>query len=426
MHAIPRSRSASIRQHRGAALLESLIAFVFLAAGTVSALQLESRLRLHADLARQRSEAVRHGIGEMEMLRAMAGSMSTPGSPAGAGIVDAERSIDASSASGTTSGNASFRVVRHVDGDVSAAARPVSISVEWANRGGGTERVELSSIVGRGDAAYSGALALGASGGAPRGAFGRSPSIPLDAQPLVNGRSAWKPTSAATIAYVFDDISGRVVQRCTGIAATTPSQALVAAHLTACSLQRSLLVSGTIRFAPANPASAQQRGNVLPETEVVLASTGGGGAASAECSSEMQKTVRYAANGSLHIADVAVTALPASLGLVSWDDTGDRFVAYRCVVEPAADGRWSGRTILVPHGWTIGSATDPAAHRVCRYVADLDGSGAVDANIEHPAVYHDVSTALAAQNFLVVGAADICPGSPSSTVQAGATEPHQP
>ena len=119
------------------------------------------------------------------------------------------------------------------------------------------------------------------------------------------------------------------------------------------------------------------------------------------------KTVRYSAGGSLRIEAVPLDAVPASLGLVSWLDTGDRHLAYRCVVTPRADGRWSGRSALLPAGWTIGSGSGD--RRVCRYVADSDGSGAIDANIEHPLDYVDVAGSLLAQNFLVVRGDQACP-----------------
>ncbi len=123
---------------------------------------------------------------------------------------------------------------------------------------------------------------------------------------------------------------------------------------------------------------------------------------------------------------VPLAAVPASLGLVSWLDTGDRHVAYRCIVTPRGDGRWSGRSLVVPSGWTLGGGSGD--HRVCRYVADADGSGTIDANIEHPADYVDVAGSLLAQNFLVVRGDQACPAaSGGDLVTAGvATQPHQP
>src|SRR5207245_11758027 len=87
-------------------------------------------------------------------------------------------------------------------------------------------------------------------------------------------------------------------------------------------------------------------------------------------------------------------------------DAADRVVAYHCVIAPVA-GRWSGRSSLVPRGWTIG--TGAADRKVCRYSADQDGSGAVDSNAEHPNEYKDVDRSLMQQNFLIVRGEQPCP-----------------
>ena len=159
---------------------------------------------------------------------------------------------------------------------------------------------------------------------------------------------------------------------------------------------------------------------------MTLALSGGSDASPPECHSEARKTVRHSSGGSMHIDAVPIAALPASIGLASWDETGDRYVAYACVVTPRADGRWSGRASLVASGWTIGADARSGQHRVCRYAADRDGSGVVDANIEHPAEYRDVAEALTAQNFLVVDAGAVCPGASAAGFHGLATEPHQP
>ncbi|MEO5881280.1 MAG: hypothetical protein ABIQ06_02600, partial [Caldimonas sp.] len=98
----------------------------------------------------------------------------------------------------------------------------------------------------------------------------------------------------------------------------------------------------------------------------------------------------------------------------------------RCVVTPRADGRWSGRSTLLPSGWTVGSGSGD--HRVCRHVADSDGSGAIDANIEHPPDYVDVAGPLLAQNFLVVRGDQACPAASEGGLLSASfgTQPHQP
>ena len=411
------------QRQRGAALLESLIAFVLLAASTVGIVRLEGQMRLHADLARQRSEAVRLGAQEVEMLRAIAADSATSASQGWAGMADAERWVDASS---SPIGNTDYRIERRIDAAALRGTKPASITVEWQGRDGAAHRLSLDSVIAPGATAYSGALGLGAGTGSPRGAFTRAPSIPLDALPIGHGRSAWKPVAAATTAYLFDDTSGRILGRCTGISATTMTRNLAASDFTTCTTEQSLLLSGTIRFSSALPASAANAHDMPLATQVTLTLSGGSHASPPECHAEARKTVRHASAGSLHIDAVPITASPGSLGLASWDETGDRYIAYNCVVTPRADGRWSGRASLVASGWSIGTDARSGERRVCRYVTQRAGSGAVDANIGHPADYRDVAVALTAQNFLVVDAAAACPDASGAGLHVQATEPHQP
>ena len=414
---------APARPQRGAALFESLVAFFFLAIAAMSAAQLQGHLRLHADLARQRSQAVHLGQHELETLRAWSSLMAASGATTYTSIVDADHVADADTADAS---NADYRIVRHVDDAAFTGAKTTSVSVEWADRSGATQRIVLDSLIARSDPAWSGALALGAGAGAPRGAFARSEGIPVMAKSLGGGRSVLKTAASGNTALVFDDATGSVVSRCTGIAAATATRDLAAGDLAACNTGDWLLLSGTIRFTSAVPPVPSQASETPPAVALALALSGGTYAAAPDCSAEAMKTVRYAAAGSLHIDAVPIDALPASLGLSSWSDTGDRFVAYRCVVAPRADGRWSGRSTLVPTGWTIGTAS--ADRRVCRYAADRDGSGAIDANIEHPADYVGVKSALQAQNFIVVRGDQSCPAAPDArllTASSGTVQ-HQP
>lgn len=417
------ARTPIRRPQCGAALLESLIAFVFLAAAAMSAAQLQGHLRLHADIARQRSQAVHLGQREFETLRAWSTLAAASGASAYAAIVDADRVADADPGDAS---NADYRVIRHVDDAAFAGAKGTSVAVEWNDRSGATQRVVLDSVIARSDPAWSGALALGAGAGAPRGAFARSSGIPVTAKSLGGGRSVLKTSISGSTAIVFEDATGSIVSRCTGIAAATATRDLGGGDLSACSTGAWLLLSGTVRFTTAVPPLASLASETPPAVTVALALSGGTYPAAPDCSTEAMKTVRYLAGGGLHIDAVPIDALPASLGLASWSDTGDRFVAYRCVVAPRADGRWSGRSTLVPTGWTVG--TGSADRRVCRYVADRDGSGAIDANIEHPADYAGVAGPLQGQNFVVVRGDQSCPGAPDASLLAAAsgTVQHQP
>jgi Tfp pilus assembly protein PilV len=417
------AHAAARRSQRGAALLESLIAFVFLAIAAMSAAQLQGHLRLHADLARQRSQAVHLGQRELEMLRAWSTPAAASGSSSYAGIVDADRIADADAADAS---NADYRIVRHIDDAAFAGAKSTSVAVEWSDRSGATQRVVLDSVIARSDPAWSGALALGGGASAPRGAHGRAPAVPVMAKSIGGGRSALKLAAAGSTAIVFDDATGNAVSRCTGVALTTATRDLTTSDLSSCSAGAWLVLSGTIRFTSAVPPLPSQASETPPTLAVALALTGGSYTAAPDCNTEAMKTVRYTAGGSLRIDAVPIDALPASLGLSSWNDTGDRFVSYRCLVTPRADGRWSGRSTIVAAGWTIG--TGSADRRVCRYAADRDGSGAIDANIEHPADYAGVAGTLQGQNFIVVRGDQNCPGAPDASLLAAATGTvqHQP
>jgi len=172
---------------------------------------------------------------------------------------------------------------------------------------------------------------------------------------------------------------------------------------------RPLAVSSS---TPPDPAGASEP--PLPTT-VAIALRDGEYAAPAACFSEARKTVRYLVDGGLRLDDVAADATAAGAGVAAWNETGDRFLAWHCIVTPRADGSWSGRVVLRGDGWTIGAAGNE--RRVCRYVPAP--TAAIDANIAAAGEDVDVGSALLGRNFLVVGGGDRCPGEPR-------TEPYQP
>ncbi len=400
------------RTQRGVSLLESLVAFAVLAASALAMADVQRHLRLGGDIARERSEATRLGSEDMEQLRAFGAIDAASAARSYAAIESSVSSVDAAA---DRSGHAVYRIVRRVDAASAAAAKSVALTVEWSDRTGAPHDVVLHSFIAGAAPRYAGALALGSGAldATPRGVAGRAPGVPATAREIGRGRSAWKPVENGTTALVFEDISGDVVGRCDGIARSLRTKALSAAALAGCDTGRWLLVSGTVRFTSATPPMASQANEPSLATMLAIALGPGVYAAPPQCFSEARKTVRYDVGAGLQMADVAVDTTSASQGIERWTDTGDRFVAWHCVVAPRADGRWSGRVTLVAGGWAIG--TTPDAHRVCRYVG---GGEQNDANIAHPADYADVGRALVAQDFLVVRGSEACPR--DGTVQ------HQP
>ncbi|MEO5844243.1 MAG: hypothetical protein ABIQ33_05330 [Caldimonas sp.] len=391
--------SPSLREcQRGVSLLESLVAFVVLALGTAAVSQLQSHLRLAADVARERSEAVRLGQAALEDMRSFAALDGAPGRRSYAGIASGDSDTAVS-----PSAHADYRIERRIDDLGFGATKGTRVVVRWSDRSGAAREVVLHSFVAGIAPAYAGSLALatGAIVRAPRGAYGRAPTLPVTARSLGGGRSAWKPSEGGVTAWVFDDRSGAVVGRCDSVATNLATRDLSAAALSACETGRWLLAGGTIRFTSATPPDANAAREPPLATAISIALRDGAYPAPASCFVEARKTVRFVVDGNLHLEDVAVDATAAAAGRAGWDETGDRFLAWHCVVAPRADGRWSGRIALVAAGWTIG--TGAGDHRVCRY-ADSTGDAIIV-----PGGDTNVGAALLGRNFLVVRGSDSCP-----------------
>jgi Tfp pilus assembly protein PilV len=407
-------RQRPARQQRGTSLVEALIAFVVLSLGILALSRGQGLLRLHADTARQRTEAVQFAQHDLESLRAYATLDVLPGVPSYAAVASGVERRDATEASVA---NASYRLERSIGSAAFARAKTATVEVQWSDRHGQAQQIVLDTIIAAADPAHGAALGLEPRRHRLSGALGRSALIPLSARDLGDGTSAFRPVDAGELVLVFDNASGQVSQRCRGVAAAlTP---MSRADMIGCTSYRGYQLSGVIRFdtGSVGPNDAAARGDDAagdntprfdaprPLTvELQLEDR----AASASCSSEARNTVAYELDGESRIVAVPIGAEPQALGAETWRDLGEPHIAYFCVVTPRADGRWSGRSVLQPIGWTIGNAAGD--YRVCRHVADLDGSGAIDRNIEHPDIYVDVDGPLPQQNFLVVDAARSCPG----------------
>ncbi|CAM5782000.1 type IV pilus modification PilV family protein [Rhizobacter fulvus] len=405
-------------RQRGFTLLEALIAFLVLALGLVALAQLPKQLRLRAEVARQHGEAVRLAQSEVETLRAFAVIEDAIGLRSFDAIAPASRAVD-------TNGT-HYTLTRRVADDPTTAAKRVAVELTWTDRSSNPQVLTLASVIARESPALGAALGLARTESLARGAAGRSPRIPILAKDLGNGRSALKLEAAGDLALLLDNVTGLVVGRCTGIDPGIATRDLTTTHLGPCDTTAAgLLITGTVRFTAAVPPDPSHANDApLPFTMVAQPTTGTDPIA-ALCGSEAMKAVAVERVGGRHLEVVPIAALPALLGVATWTDTGERFARYHCAVFPGATARWSGRTIVQPSGWSLG--TVDGAWRVCRYTSDLDRSGAIDANAEHPADYRDLTTSLTNQNFLVVSGSAACPTGNNTGLSVDvSTAPHQP
>jgi len=398
----------SAHRQRGVTLIEALLAFLVLAGGMLSMARLQLHLQAHADLSRQRSEATRIAQEDIESLRAFAFLQAAA---AASGATPYERIATVTSSVEHLNGaamNTVFQLTREINDSHSARLKAATVSVAWAARDGSEQRAVLDSVVAGENPVLAGALTLAPSLLTPTSGYARSPGIPASAKSLGDGRSALKPGIAGSTAWVFDNLSAQVTQRCTDLPGSLTTRQLSVSDLTQCRELRGRWVSGTVRFSNASPPNPEAANDIPLDLAISLALTGVADAASPSCSTEALKTVQYLFADGVRREAVPLAAVPSSVGVAEWNELGERYLVYQCVVPiTGTSGRWSGRSSLVPLGWTLGTATRD--HKVCRYATDLDRSGAIDRNEEHPAAYTDVDRSLMQQNFLVIPGDQACP-----------------
>lgn len=427
-------RPPTPHQLRGASLLEALVSAVIVAVGLLATAQWQRHLRQEADLARQQAAAVQVAQGELETLRAFSVRATTP-EPAGFDAIGSgSHSLPA-----TAGANTAYTVERQVGTGSAPSLKEVLLRITWPDRSGQVQELRVASAIGGQAPALALALTQPPAGRDAAPLLGRHAAIPAAAADLPDGRSVFKPLRDGDIAWLFDRRSGRIVARCDGVPAARSNAQLGADDLTRCSAADAVLLSGRVRFALGTSPDATAA-NDLPmplATALVLTSTGH--PAAPDCHGEDVRLVGIGSADRPRWMTVAASATPASEGLASWAETGDRFWQFHCAVTRAAPQRegagpsWSGRLEFRPSGWTVGTVA--GSHRICRYSADTDASGAIDRPAESPGLLSEVDGALPGQNFLVVAGPLDCPTAVADHTAAGtlpwseanpATVPHQP
>jgi hypothetical protein len=252
--------------------------------------------------------------------------------------------------------------------------KALTVQVSWLDRANEIQQVELNTFIAKADPALAGSLSVPAVSSPTRRPGERDASIPVQAKDLGNKTSVFVPGPTATVAWVFNNLTGVITGRCT-VAAGTASSSLTLQDVESCSNTTvGYLLSGTIRFSNnLRPDPANPEGFALP-LDVVITNSRLAGAIAAP-------TVQQC-------FDDAPTSPSSTMP----------FVSYNCFIEPnnGTPRIWSGRAEL--SGIELTGAN---ARKVCRYSADYDGNGSIS-NAEHPENYNAVSSSLARQNFLVI------------------------
>jgi Tfp pilus assembly protein PilV len=395
------------RRAAGTSLVEALVAMAIMAFGMLAVVGIQATLRLNADVAKQRSEAVRIAQEAMETARGFSTIATTAGRGAYADIGDVSNLVVRSGADDPTKPtNTTFLLSRTVVAHTAPDRKEISVRVAWTDRAGTPQQVELLGVIGANDPAVSLALGARPNGIPERQPLGRHPAIPPQAVPVGEGLSGFKPpgpSGDSNVVWVFNDLSAVIVGVCNTV--TTGQADLTSADVTSCSNNANgLPLSGFVRFA----------------TEMIDTTTG----------LPSQPTASDAENPSGTALNLATALSLTSTGHASPDHacytdapltalTTRTVVRYFCAVffQPSTVPIWSGISTLIPLAflepsgsvaWTIAANAADADldhYRVCRYTPATSDAQTIP-NRQHPRQYSNVTALdlLTDQNFLVIRA----------------------
>lgn len=373
---------------RGVALIEALIALVVMGFGMLALVGVQATLRLNSDIARQRAEATRIAVQEMEQVRSFNWVQVDALRAGPYWDAIASRGPITVAVAGT---NTSYQLVRTVTTQ-GATQKSVHVVVSWNDRTGTAQSVTFDSVLVAAAPPLAALLRVPTRPSAVAQREGRHPTIPPQAVDLGDGRSLFTPPGSTGAYWYFNNITGALrVCNAQGDSSGCPVASLV---------------SGFVDFdLQAAPSAASPQGpamnlawgpNALTMVNPVGAST------AAQC---------YAASYSA-----------ADLAARTW-------IGYVCAVSTQDVTGWGG-SLIVDLADAGGNPQVPpnGSYRVCRYTTSSDPQYA--ANPDHPRTYCMVSSSTPAgcassrvsgnlvnQNFLVVAGSQSCPAS---------TQPHQP
>ena len=350
-------------QPRGTTLVEAVVALAVMAFGMLAVVGVQATLRYNADVARQRSEAVRLGQEAIESDRAFS-VLGTPatGQTSFATIADGTETV-----TGFTT-NTTYTITRTVAEPAGAGRKDLRLAVTWPDRSGEEQRITLDTIIGAFDPRVALLLAAQPAGIPERLPQGRNPLVPQgqNTRDLGDGRTAYQPGGVGTNVWLFDNSTGVITSECT-FPGTDLSQLMPASQ---CMPKPSVMISGFVRFSF-------------------------GPAPSATAPADTALTLGVWAKGSSGFTDGMCFALNQT--------PPTTYTAYVCVV-PTGTAGWSGTVKLGPPPATsVGPPLDLSTQSVCRYVNALPG------NPGHPQEYTALETSLPDQNYLVIDKTAACP-----------------
>lgn len=231
---------------RGVSLVEALVALAVMAFGMLALVGVQATMRLNSDVAKQRGEATRIATEEIERLRGFR-TIAVVANEAAYASYDGMASGTPAYAAAGGIGNTTYTITRTV---VTAAGLPhksIAVRVSWTDRSNQEQSVTLETAISGTDPALAGLLSVLPTASATNQRSGRDASIPPVAVDVGNGSSAFKPFDTGTVAWVFNNLTGLITSRCTGIA--TSQASITLSDLTTCGAPiNGRLLAGEVSF----------------------------------------------------------------------------------------------------------------------------------------------------------------------------------
>ena len=231
---------------RGVSLVEALVALAVMAFGMLALVGVQATMRLNSDVAKQRGEATRIATEEIEKLRGFR-TVAVVANEAAYDSYDGMASGTPAYAAAGGIGNTTYTITRTV---ITAAGMPhksIAVRVNWTDRSNQAQFVTLETAISGTNPALAGLLAVIPTASATNQRSGRAASIPPPAVDLGDGRSAFKPFDTGTVAWIFDNLTGVITSRCTGIA--TAQTGITLTDLTNCGTPiNGRLLAGEVSF----------------------------------------------------------------------------------------------------------------------------------------------------------------------------------